>query len=182
MSDAQAQLPIWKDGSFGADAWVAVSAETELPADPAPILVPLAEFLAEAGRYTARDGDIGVLVGAGEDVHPLVPYLGDLRLIALEFPKFADGRNYSTARLLRERFGYAGELRATGDVLIDQIPLMRRCGIVSFAVKHEPTRRALLAHHSVEVRHYYQPVQSDAEVPAGTRPWARLPAARLPAA
>ena len=65
-----------------------------------------------------------------------------------------------------------------GDVLADQIPLMRRCGIDAFVVKHEPTRRMLAEGRLPEVLHYYQPVGTNAEVPAGTRPWARLPAKR----
>ena len=69
-------------------------------------------------------------------------------MVALAFPKFSDGRSYSAARLLRERLGYKGELRATGDVLADQIPLMRRCGILSYEVRHAPTRAALAAARS----------------------------------
>ncbi len=59
------------------------------------------------------------------------------------FPAFTDGRGYSTARLLTERYDYQGELRAVGDVLTDQIPFMRRCGFNALVVTHEPTRKAL---------------------------------------
>ena len=102
-------------------------------------------------------------------------YLTRLQLIALVFPKFSDGRSYSAARLLRERFGYKGEMRATGDVLADQIPLMRRCGIDSFEVQHAPTRRALVEGRSRKCATIYQPIPNGTEVPAGTRPWLRLP-------
>jgi phosphoadenosine phosphosulfate reductase len=72
---------------------------------------------------------------------------------------------------------YQGELRAVGDVLADQIPQMRRCGITSFAVTHAPTRAALEAGRLAEVKHYYQPIPTaPAEAPAGTRPWLRQPA------
>ena len=74
------------------------------------------------------------------------------------FPAFTDGRGYSSARLLVERFGYKGELRAVGDVLADQIPLMRRCGITAFVVKHEPTRKALENGELATVNIFYQPV------------------------
>jgi phosphoadenosine phosphosulfate reductase len=93
-------------------------------------------------------------------------------LIALDFPKFSDGRAFSTARLLREKFGYAGELRAVGNVLSDQIPLMRRVGFDSFEVTHGPTRRALIEGRLVEVILHYQPA-SPTESPAGIRPWLR---------
>ena len=67
-----------------------------------------------------------------DPVEDLAPHVGRLRLIVLNFPKFSDGRAYSQARLLRERLGYAGELRATGGVLQDQLPFMLRCGFDSF--------------------------------------------------
>jgi phosphoadenosine phosphosulfate reductase len=77
--------------------------------------------------------------------------------------------------LLRERYGYDGEIRAVGDVLADQIALMRRCGVDAFLVSHEPTQRALQAGRIPEVRYYYQPAGGP-EIPAGSRPWARQPA------
>ena len=113
---------------------------------------------------------------AGEPVHTLEPYLWRLSLIALAFPKFHDGRSYSAARLLRERYHFRGELRAVGDVLQDQIPLMRRCGIDSFEVKHEPTRAALTEGRLPEMHRFYQPIPTAPhEAPAGTRPWLRQP-------
>jgi uncharacterized protein (DUF934 family) len=168
--------PIWKDGAFHADEWRRFEPEAELPAGGQPLVVPLAIFLAEAERFAGYNGPLAVEVAAGEAVEPLAPYLSRLALIAISFPKFSDGRGYSAARLLRERHGFAGELRAVGDVLSDQIPLMRRCGISSFEVRHAPTRSALVEGRLAEVRHYYQPVPNQAEVPAGTRPWLRQPA------
>ncbi|MGI4880829.1 MAG: DUF934 domain-containing protein [Janthinobacterium lividum] len=73
-----------------------------------------------------------VRIDAGDDVRALVPYLGALRLIEVAFAKYRDGRGYSSARILREA-GYAGELRAAGDVLVDQIRFMLRVGFDSFA-------------------------------------------------
>jgi phosphoadenosine phosphosulfate reductase len=136
----------------------------------------LAAFLAEPDRVARHDGPLGVEVAAGEAVAPLRPHLPRLALIALSFPKFSDGRSYSAARLLRERYGYRGELRAFGEVLADQIPLMRRCGILSYEVTHGPTRAALAAGKLAEMRRFYQPIPTEAEVPTGTRPWLRLPA------
>jgi phosphoadenosine phosphosulfate reductase len=98
--------------------------------------------------------------------------LGRFASIAVSFPAFTDGRGYSTARLLRERFGFKGELRAVGDVLQDQIPHMQRCGFDALVVTHEPTRRALLENHLPEMALFYQPVGLR-EVPLGTRPFLR---------
>ena len=74
--------------------------------------------------------------------------------------------------MIVERYGYKGEVRAVGDVLADQIPLMRRCGIEAFVVKHEPTRKALEAGALATVDVFYQPV-GKTEVPLGTRPFLR---------
>jgi uncharacterized protein (DUF934 family) len=73
-----------------------------------------------------------VRLEAGDDARALLPHLTHLTLVEVAFPTFRDGRGYSAGRILREA-GYAGELRAQGDVLVDQIPLMRRCGFDSFA-------------------------------------------------
>jgi phosphoadenosine phosphosulfate reductase len=168
--------PIWREGRFEPDEWVRFKPGADLPEPDGPLLVPLASFLAQPAGFTGRRAPLAVEVSAGEAVEPLQAHLKRLAMIALSFPKFSDGRNYSAARLLRERYGFPGELRAVGDVLADQIPLMRRCGISSFEVVHAPTRAALAAGRLAEVRHFYQPVASRSEVPAGTRPWLRLPA------
>lgn len=73
-----------------------------------------------------------VRIEAGEDARHLIPHLDRLALIEIDFPRFRDGRGYSSARILREA-GYKGELRASGDVLVDQMLFMRRCGFDSFA-------------------------------------------------
>ena len=88
--------------------------------------VTLDSFLAGQSNATA------VRIEAGDDARALLPHLEQLALIEVSFPTFRDGRGYSAARVLREG-GYTGELRAAGDVLVDQMPLMRRCGFDSFA-------------------------------------------------
>lgn len=90
------------------------------------VAVTLDAFVAGQTNATA------VRVETGDDVRALLPHLDRLALIEIAFPSFRDGRGYSSARLLREA-GYAGELRAEGDVLLDQIAPMRRCGFDSFA-------------------------------------------------
>ena len=75
---------------------------------------------------------VSVRVEAGDDVRRLAPYLDRIRLIEVDFPKFRDGRGFSSARVLRE-MGYTGEIKATGDVLVDLVYFMRRCGFDSFA-------------------------------------------------
>ena len=82
--------------------------------------------------FLGQTNATAVRLETDEDARALLPQLGQLALIEIAFPKFRDGRGYSAARILREA-GYAGELRAAGDVLVDQIPLMRRCGFDAFA-------------------------------------------------
>jgi uncharacterized protein (DUF934 family) len=82
--------------------------------------------------FLEQDEADSVRIEAGEDVTVLFPHLARVRLIEVDFPKFRDGRGFSTARMLREA-GYTGEIKATGDVLVDLIFFMRRCGFDSFA-------------------------------------------------
>ena len=86
--------------------------------------VTLDAFLDQADAVSVR-------IEAGDDVRLLFPHLGRVRLVEIDFPRFRDGRGYSSARLLREA-GYPGEIRAIGDVLVDQLLFMRRCGFDSF--------------------------------------------------
>ena len=90
-----------------------------------------------------------------DDARALLPHLGRIALIEVAFPKFRDGRGYSSARILREA-GYVGELRAEGNVLVDQVPLMRRCGFDSFApdrpLDMEAVERALARYDLVYQR------------------------------
>ena len=84
------------------------------------------------GDYAAGSNSAAVRIDASEDARALLPYLAGLRLIEVSFAKYRDGRGYSSARILREA-GFSGELRAAGDVLLDQIVFMRRVGFDSFA-------------------------------------------------
>jgi uncharacterized protein (DUF934 family) len=165
-----AALAIWQDGAFHRDAWVRADDGEPLP--DAPAIVTKKRWLAEAEALASRSAPLGLLIAAGESLDDVAADLPRFALIALDFPKFSDGRAFSTARLLREKHGYAGELRAVGNVLSDQIPFMRRVGFDSFEVTHEPTRRALIEGHIAEVTLYYQPTGTP-EPPAGTRPWLR---------
>ncbi len=97
--------------------------------------VTLDAFLDQANSSAVR-------LEAGEDARALLPHLDHISLIEIDFPRFRDGRGYSSAQILREA-GYTGELRATGDVLVDQIDHMRRCGFDGFA-PNQPIDLAVL--------------------------------------
>jgi uncharacterized protein (DUF934 family) len=161
---------IWRDGAFRRDAWVKAEADAAIPEDP--VILPKKRWIAERAQLANRNAPLGLHLDAGETVDDIAADLPRFALIALSFPKFSDGRAFSTARLLREKYGHTGELRAVGNVLSDQIPFMRRVGFDAFEVTHGPTRRALVEGRIPEVALHYQPAAPD-EPPAGTRPWLR---------
>ena len=127
-------MPLVKDGKISGDSFVHVADHAEIPGD-GTILISAARFLEDAEALSRRAGRTGVIWPNNRDVDDLVPYLERLAVVALVFPTFRDGRAYSQARLLRERYHYRGELRATGQVLRDQFLFMLRAGFDAFEVK-----------------------------------------------
>ncbi len=93
---------------------------------------PVADPGVTVDAFGEQTNAAAVRLEPGDDARDLLPHLERLRLVEVNFPVFGDGRGYSSARILREA-GYAGELRAVGQVLVDQIALMRRCGFDAFA-------------------------------------------------
>jgi uncharacterized protein (DUF934 family) len=148
-------MPLVKNGKITGDTFVHLADDAELPGDGA-VLVSAARFLEDPEALARRVGKTGVIWLNNRDVDDLVPYLDRLAVIALVFPTFRDGRAYSQARLLRERHGYRGELRATGQVLRDQFLFMLRAGFDSFEVKKDSDAEAFantVKRYSV----FYQP-------------------------
>jgi uncharacterized protein (DUF934 family) len=161
---------IWQAGAFRRDAWTKWDGEAAL--SDSPVILTKKSWLTERDGLAGRNAPLGLQIEPGEAIDDVAADLPRFALIALNFPKFSDGRAFSTARLLREKHGFAGELRAVGNVLSDLIPLMRRVGFDSFEVAHAPTRRALAEGRIPEVKIYYQPTGLP-EPAAGTRPWLR---------
>jgi uncharacterized protein (DUF934 family) len=93
---------------------------------------PVGDPAITVDNFGEQTNAAAVRIEPGDDARDLLPYLDRLKLVEVNFPAFTDGRGYSAARILREA-GYAGELRAVGDVLVDQLFAMRRCGFDSFA-------------------------------------------------
>ena len=148
-------MPLVKGGKITDDAFVHVADGAELPGDGA-ILVPAARFLEDPEAMLRHAGKVGVIWPNNRNLDDLVPYLDRLAAVALVFPSFRDGRAYSQARLLRERFQYRGELRATGQVLRDQFVFMMRAGFDAFEVKKQSDAEAFaqtVKRYSV----FYQP-------------------------
>ena len=148
-------MPLVKGGKIAADAFVHVADDAEIPGDGA-ILVSAARFVENAQALAHRAAPTGVIWPNDRDLDDLVPHLANIAVVALVFPTFRDGRAYTQARLLRERHGFKGELRATGQVLRDQFVFMLRAGFDAFEVKKQSDAEAF----ATTVKHYsvfYQP-------------------------
>jgi len=165
-------MALWRDGGFAEDIWTKLADADAAPAVGA-IIVSAPRWRAEREALEWRADPVGVSIAAGKEAIAQLAEAADRPLVVLDFAKFADGRAFSYAELLRERFGFKGELRAGGDVLLDEIPLMLRCGFDSFEIANEPTLRALRRGHLPCASLFYQPSVAPHEAPAGTRPWLR---------
>jgi uncharacterized protein (DUF934 family) len=138
-----------KEQRIVADSWRLLSRgpKGELPEAPTQgdVIVPLALWLERREVFLAYPGKLGVWLDANEDPESIAADLQRFALVAVNFPKFGDGRGYSIARLLRERYGYKGELRAIGDVLHDHLHFMKQCGFDAFALREDQDAQAALA-------------------------------------
>jgi uncharacterized protein (DUF934 family) len=131
-----------KDRAITDDRWTLVrDTAADVPAGAA--IVPLALWKARRDEFVARR-DVGVWLAPADDPAEIAADVAQLPLIAVDFPQFTDGRGYSTARLLRERYRFAGELRAIGDVLRDQLSYLAQCGFDAFAVREGKDARDAL--------------------------------------
>lgn len=122
---------IIKDRQIIDNHWLRLDDDSELPAN-GDIIVSCQRWQQQREQLLARDGKLGVCIGDKVSVDDIKDQLNDFALIAIEFPAFKDGRGYSYARLLRERYGFDGEIRAVGNVLRDQLYYMSRCGFDAF--------------------------------------------------
>ncbi len=148
-------MPLVKGGKISQDEFVHLADDAPLPPDGA-VLVSAKRFLEHPEALLQRRAKLAVTWPNSRDIDDLVPYLDRLAAVALMFPTYRDGRAYSQARLLRERYLFRGELRATGQVLRDQFVFMLRAGFDAFEVKKQSDAEAFtetVKRYSV----FYQP-------------------------
>ena len=156
-------MPLIKRGAIVDDPWVRLDDQAEAP-PTRPVIVSLTRWLADWERLAGRAAGLGILLLSDQAPTAIADDFAQFEVIALEFPKFTDGRPYSYARLLRERYGFAGELRAVGNVLRDQLLFMQRCGFDAFDLPNSaPVDEWLRALSEFTVS--YQPT-------GDRRPWA----------
>lgn len=160
-----------RHGALEADDWTRLAADvdvhTALP--QGSLLVPLALWQARKTELLQRDEPVGIWLDSHEHPSAILDALEHVALVAINFPVFSDGRGYSSARLLRDKYGYTGELRAIGDVLRDQLFLMWRCGFDSFRIRDDRDAADALASLR-DFAHAYQGATVDPGPPLLLRP------------
>jgi uncharacterized protein (DUF934 family) len=165
---------LWTPKGFREDDWT--HAETaEALSGNGRFILPLQAFLDldPQVRASARER-LGVSLQPGDQLDKIVDLLDQLSLVALAFPAFTDGRSFSKASLLRSRHGFQGAVRATGQVLIDQLPHMLRVGFDEFEISHPVLLKRLEEGRLDGLPVYYQPA-ADTSAPAGGYSWRRTP-------
>jgi uncharacterized protein (DUF934 family) len=130
---------IIKNGQLIDESWHLLPKEATLDgiSNCDDLIVPLTLWVEHSTALKARDGGLGVWLEAGEEIEEIAEQLDNFQVIALNFPAFTDGRHCSTAYLLRNRYGYTGEVRAIGDVLRDQLFSYLRVGFDAFALRED---------------------------------------------
>lgn len=148
-------MQVIKDNSIIEDNWQRIDQiDNDEPLPEGNVIVPFDYWLANREVLANRNSGLGVCINGDVETEEVAKYLDHFSMIALEFPKFTDGRSYSHARLLRDRYEFKGELRAVGDVLRDQLFFMLRCGIDSFELrKDKDIEDALHAFSEITIRY-----------------------------
>ncbi|MFW5450466.1 MAG: DUF934 domain-containing protein [Methylophagaceae bacterium] len=135
-------MQIIKDREIVEDNWLHLEDDTTLV--NGNVTVSLARWQAEHESLVDHQGGLGLRLSGDDPLEEIVPDLDNFSLIVLIFPAFPDGRCYSFARLLRDRYGYDDEIRAQGDILHDQLFYMTQCGINSFEMANSATIESAL--------------------------------------
>ena len=159
-------MPLIKNRALSEDTWLTLDDESPVPQSGA-VIVGLDRWRAEREALLARRQPLGIRLRADQSPAQIADDLKHFAVVALEFPKFADGRAFSYARLLRERYGYTGEVRAVGAPVIDQALFLLRCGFDAIEVSAGTSVDAWLkAQARISVT--YQPA-ADGQVPVYRR-------------
>lgn len=145
-------MQIIKNQKIIEDPWQLLEVDEDFP--DGDFIIPFVRWKNERNALKGRNGKLGISINGDDDLDQLVEDLDHFAVIALEFPKYTDGRCFSYARLLRERYNYQGELRAMGNILRDQMELLARCGINAFVLgENENLTEALNSFNDISVKY-----------------------------
>nr|WMC97506.1 DUF934 domain-containing protein [Aminobacter aminovorans] len=165
MTEATPAPRLWTPEGFRDDGWTHAEDASALCGN-SRVILPLQAFLElSAEQREAAKERLGVLLQPGDQLEEIIDHLAHLSLVALAFPAFNDGRSFSKAELLRSRHDFEGVVRATGQVLIDQLPHMLRVGFNEFEVSHPVLLKRLEAGQVGGLPLYYQPTAKPAATP-----------------
>lgn len=164
-------MALFKNGVIAPDDWRALAPDEGLPLE-GKVILSLRQWQDSRAQTATTNIPLGLRLEPDAVARTIAPDLARFALVAVNFPKFTDGRGYSLARQIRVTYGYTGELRAIGEVLFDQLQLLSRCGFDSFDIGDAATLTLLEAGRRPNFERFYQPGLG-AEIPDGARPWAR---------
>ena len=159
---------VWTNGLFEANSWTEFDGENKRSGD---VIISLEDW--QTGAWTDHDGRLALSVGAFDDINVVASVLEFFDMVVVNFPAFANGTAFSIARLIREKFGFEHEIRARGAYIIDQIPMLKRCGVSSFEVSSDAVKAGLDRGLWPDMPRYYQhALDADRIVHVDTkRPW-----------
>lgn len=168
-------MPLIRDSRIVEDGWHHLADDEPLPEDGRPVTVSLARWRRDEAALRERNGGLGLRLDSSDLAGSLGEEARRFDLICIAFPTFSDGRGFSTARLLRRRYGFRGELRATGHLIRDQFFFLHRVGFDTVEVRR-PELAGQWAEALSEISVVYQPAVDD-RVPAPRARWQRPAAA-----
>lgn len=142
---------LWKNGTFYADKWDQAADESAFSSD---LIISLEEW--NTKDWSGHNGKLGLNVHPLDDLFEVEKILHNFDLVVVNFPNFANGTAFSTARMIRDRFGFEGEIRARGAYILDQMPMLIRCGVDTFEISSEAVRAGLNRGAWPDLPRYYQ--------------------------
>lgn len=154
-------MPLLKSGQIVEDTWLHLDDEQDIPAG-VDVVVSLERWLEKGHLLRSRDGKTGIRLKNDQSPAQVADDLDVFGVFILEFPKYTDGRAYSSARLLRDRYCFKGEVRASGEVLIDQYGMMQRCGFNAYEIRDDADVSAWQA-AEMRISSHYQPAADGAQ-------------------
>lgn len=164
-------MPLLKDGKIAEDVWASVEDGQDLP-ESGPVIVSLSRLKADHVSLLGGNHSVGVRLANSDDPAEIAEWLERIGLVVLDFPKYVDGRAFSQAQLLRRRYRYTGEIRATGQVLRDQLRLMIRTGFDAVVID-EADAEAVFDFSAHEFSEFYQSASDTSDTVFARRQRAR---------